>query len=238
MFGEFDNTMCLENPVFFLKTDIKDQRLLYNRRCGDKTVEKVLNDTDIRFKVHPVEPVNTLKSVSQHLFLEFTGSYTVAPKSASKIYLTCPMEIGVFVARNSGRKHQDWHKLDVFSPHPVKYALYGEVWRGLVCRYWKTPVLFEEPADVNDIGIVRVTLTNRTSKWYEVKKLVIDTQFLKLYFVGNKPVCRVQMDIQDNDTAEITCKDIIRKEHVRAHELLPSKKGPLSIHRNTMEWGF
>lgn len=165
-------------------------------RCG--AAEKVVVTMSGRLIVNPVEPVNLPQNISTALLINFAKAVHVEPKGSITIFATFPIEVGVFVAA-----HREMDMLDVFSVVPSKFALYGPLGKGVVCRYWQSDISFAPPA-LNPLyqGIIELTADNATSKWVEINRAVFDAQGMKVYFNETMVGMRAEMKITAAGVAE------------------------------------
>jgi len=153
-------------------------------RRGD--VEKIVRaSSDIKFLVHPVEPLNLPEEITYLLEINLSSPITVPPREAVEFYLTFPVEIGVFVSGKNSIKI-----IDIFSLTSHKFTLYGSVRSGRVCRYWKSNVYFSLPKriDITREGVVKVLAINTTKEWVTVSKVVLSAWGMKIFF-SEKLVC-------------------------------------------------
>ncbi len=195
-------------------------------RRGD--LKKVVVAESGRVVVNPVEPVNLPKNITRFLLIEFDKPMVVEPKSNGKISLTFPIEIAVILA---GKK--SFEVLDVFSFVEPKYTLYGDPKNGVVCRYWRSEIFEEEEDYVK--GRLEVEISNSSSEWVEVEKLVFDVYGMKIYY-GESVVAFAEVRILSEKVAETEFVD--RRIGKKSLELYTARKIPMVGKKFVMEWGF
>ena len=195
-------------------------------RRGD--LKKVVVAESGRVVVNPVEPVNLPKNITRFLLIEFDKPMVVEPKSSGKISLTFPIEIAVILA---GKK--SFEVLDVFSFVEPKYTLYGDPKNGVVCRYWRSEIFEEEEDFVK--GRLEVEISNSSSEWVEVGKLVFDVYGMKIYY-GESVVAFAEVRILSEKVAETEFVD--RRIGKKSLELYTARKIPMVGKKFVMEWGF
>ncbi len=195
-------------------------------RRGD--LKKVVVAESGRVVVNPVEPVNLPKNITRFLLIEFDKPMVVEPKSSGKISLTFPIEIAVILA---GKK--SFEVLDVFSFVEPKYTLYGDPKNGVVCRYWRSEIFEEEEDFVK--GSLEVEISNSSSEWVEVGKLVFDVYGMKIYY-GESVVAFAEVRILSEKVAETEFVD--RRIGKKSLELYTARKIPMVGKKFVMEWGF
>ncbi|NMA30856.1 MAG: DUF432 domain-containing protein [Candidatus Methanofastidiosa archaeon] len=104
--------------------------LRYKRTSSNETVEKILLTKDCGIIINPIEVLKFQKQLAQYQLIEFEKSVFVEPRDTNNIYLTFPVDIGIFI---SGRKNYDL--LDTFTFAKQKYTLYGTPRDGVICKY-------------------------------------------------------------------------------------------------------
>ncbi len=195
-------------------------------RRGD--LKKVVVAESGRVVVNPVEPVNLPKNITRFLLIEFDKPMVVEPKSSGKISLTFPIEIAVILAGKNSLE-----VLDVFSFVEPKYTLYGDPKNGVICRYWRSEIFEKEEDFVK--GILEVEISNSSSEWVEVEKLVFDVYGMKIYY-GESVVAFAEVRILSEKVAETEFVD--RRIEKKSLELYTARKIPMVGKKFVMEWGF
>ena len=198
MFGEFSPPYAFERDGLSLSLEMKEGHYQYRRDLAGDRVEKAISVGLSRLLVHPVEPFYTGPETAGHLELEFPG-LIVEAGATETIFLTFPVEIGVFV-----EGIRDTEVLDAFSVGPPKYSLYGTPHHGVITRFARSGRHREFP-DVDGAreGVLKLTIRNMLPEWAKVSRVVMDDQEMHLYsseFAGLVAVMR----ITGRETAEIT----------------------------------
>lgn len=176
----------------------EDDSLLYKREDNENVFEKIfLGSGDII--INPIEPVNLPRHISPFLLIELEKSVLIEPVSKQKIFLTFPVEIGVFVSQSNSR----YKVLDVISRTTDKYTLYGTHTRGMICKYWKSDVFTSSPkTDTLHEGVLELDISNENGEWMEVRKVVFNAYGMKIYHGDNKLAMRANLKILGNSIAE------------------------------------
>lgn len=219
-----------------LSIEKDNNHLEYQRTCCDSSVSKLLLTEDCGIIINPVEPLKTPKDITPYILIDFEKSIFVEPKGVSKIYLTFPIDIGVFI---SGHKNYDL--LDVFSLAKQKFTLYGDPGSGVICKYHKSPIYTSVPEQVNILieGIVRLKIINTTDKWEEVTKCVFDSHGMKIYFDEKLVSLKANMKLSTDKIAETDFMDSgINKGMKKSLEIYTLAKIPVTLKRFIMEEGF
>ncbi|MGE4494821.1 MAG: DUF432 domain-containing protein, partial [Methanosarcina sp.] len=119
-------------------------------------MEKLVLGDRKRIIINPVEPLNTPKEITPNLLIEFEKTVLLAGGEKRQIFLTFPVEIGVFISDIGDKNPQ---LIDVLSLSRQKFTLYGEVSNGVVCKHWKSRLYSVSP-DLNPLqeGVMELTL--------------------------------------------------------------------------------
>ncbi|MCS7119114.1 MAG: DUF432 domain-containing protein [Archaeoglobaceae archaeon] len=205
----------------------------YKRRSRESEIEKILlNDSEIL--LNPVEPVNLPKKITNYLFLHFEKPLVVEPDLSVEIFLTFPIEIGVFAVKDGL-----FEDIDIFSFVRPKFTLYGEPRGGTIARYWKTEVFNKIPEiNVLEMGVMKLKILNMSDSWCEVSKAVFDVHGMKIYYNSNMVSSIAEMRIHSKRVAETSFFDRPIFENMKtAIELYTTRKIPILSTKFTMEWG-
>ncbi|MDM7918900.1 MAG: DUF432 domain-containing protein, partial [Methanosarcina sp.] len=134
-----------------------------------------------------------------NLLIEFEKTLLLAGGEKKQIFLTFPVEIGVFISDTGNKNPQ---LIDVLTLVRQKFTLYGEVSNGVVCKHWKSRLYSVSPIlDPLQEGIMELTLRNASSDWASISKAVFSAYGMKLYYDGDV-FMKARMDILNRNTAE------------------------------------
>ena len=235
MFGYHNIPLKIRKQDISLSLEMEGNVLVYRRECGNEKIEKIIIVGESRILINPVEPLNKPKDITPYLSIEFKKSVVVEPKVTKTIYLTFPVEIGVFIA-----KKKYFEPLDVLTMAKQKFTLYGDPRIGTLCKYWQSEVYSSTP-DVNPLceGVIELSVTNSDSKWAEVTKSIFNAYGMKLYY-DNRLVCmKADMNISNCLTAEVEFIDSpFKKEMRKSIELYTAKKLPIVSTKFVMREGL
>lgn len=197
-FGRHRVPVELSSAGVVIRTTQEGDLLRYLREGAGGTVERMVAASHPRLIVNPVEPVNLPQSISSALMLRFARSLLLEPKGTCKVFVTFPVEVGVFVAAQRALE-----MVDVFSLVPSKFSLYGTPGKGRVCRYWKSDIYSALPS-TNPLhhGIIELTVRNTTSRWVELSRVVFNAYGMKLFFDKAVVAMRAEAKITAVDMAE------------------------------------
>jgi len=232
VYGEYAlGELKLENDDFCLSIERDGNFYVYKRVCkGDLVTKRITGFGKI--VLNPVEPVNLPKNITSLIEIEFKEKIVVEPKSRLTIYVTFPIEIGVFVVNKS------LSVLDVFTLNSLKYTLYGTPGRGVICRYWLSGVYGSPPKlDCLREGIVELEISNSSDSWVEVGRIVLDVYSMKIYYDDSKVISKAVMNITSRGVAETQFLDG-NYNMKKAVEIYVAKKLQVLRRSFVMEWGL
>jgi hypothetical protein len=226
VFGRYNYSLAIDDGILKLGVQQRDGLFVYYRECaGEPRKEKVLGtepDT-VQLVIHPVEPVSVPKQLS--LFLEISFDPIVIPPSAKKtIFLTFPIEIGVFLESDSVAE-----VLDTFSYLPAKFSLYGTPKTGVITKWHRSRVTSNAPSvDPKKEGILRLEIENTMKDFAEVSRAVFEGHGMELFFDWEQVVMNARMMIQSSLVAETSFYESPYREGMtRSMELLRAQKIPM-----------
>lgn len=234
MYGRYDYSYHFQNDEISFGIEKKGNFFRYFREiAGGEKVEKTLLSDFGRIIVNPVEPLNLPETITHFLEIEFPSVF-IEPFSRKEIYLTFPIEIGVFVAAK-----KDIQVLDIFSFHPQKYSLYGTPSEGIVTRWHRSEVHENLPElDHHKTGVIKLILVNNHREWVEISRVVLDGNGMKLYY-GEVVSMIARMKILTPKIAETDFTDTALLEgQMKSLELYVARELQIVKRSSTMEWGF
>ncbi len=198
MYGNYDPPFSLAKEGISISVEKIEAHWIYKRTLGTDRVEKLILEEG-RLIINPVKPLNTPKEITQNLLIEFKKMLLLAAGARKTIFLTFPIEIGIFISDKGNKNHQ---LLDVLTLSRQKFTLYGSVSNGLVCKYWKSKIYSVAPS-LNPLheGLMELTVRNTTSDWVSISKVVFSASGMKLYYDSNV-FMKARMDILSKNTAE------------------------------------
>ncbi|WP_457548937.1 DUF432 domain-containing protein [Archaeoglobus sp.] len=232
MYGEYAlGELKLENDDFYLSIERNGEFYVYKRVCKGDTVTKMIAGSG-KIVLNPVEPVNLPKNITSLIEIEFKEKIVVGPRSRLTIYITFPIEIGVFVVNKS------LNVLDVFTLNSLKYTLYGTPGRGVICRYWLSDIYSSLPKlDSLREGIIELEISNSSDNWVEVGKIVLNVYSMKIYYNDSKVISKAVMNVTSRGVAETQFLDG-NYNLKKAVEIYVAKKLQVLRKSFVMEWGL
>lgn len=201
MYGYYNPPFSMEQEGISISVESNGEHWMYRRTLGTDKVEKIILGDGKHLIINPVEPLNTPKEITPNLLIEFEKTLLLVGGAKRRIFLTFPIEIGVFI---SDKGEKNIQLLDVMSLARQKFTLYGEVSNGVLCKHWKSKIYSISPSpDPLQEGIMELTLRNTSSDWASISKAVFSAYNMKLYYGGDGDVfMRARMDILNRNTAE------------------------------------
>lgn len=177
MFGSFNYPCRYAGEAFSFSIEREGNFFRYRRECQQYCVEKIIASAGPVIFIHPVEPINIPKEVTRYLEIVFPP-VIIEPESKKTIFLTFPLEIGVFVTAKD-----DYQLIDVFTRCLPKYSLYGSPENGVITRYHESTVS-ESCGDTDPAceGVLQLDIKNTSRGWVEVSRTVFESYYMPIYF--------------------------------------------------------
>jgi uncharacterized protein len=201
VFGEFSPPWQAERGSLSLSIDMRGGHYQYVRTLAGERVERSISAGLSRLLVNPVEPFNAAPGVASHLELEFP-SLTLEPGATETIFLTFPVEVGVFV-----EGIRETEVIDIIPVQRPKYSLYGSPRKGIITRFARSGRHRDVPP-VEGVreGVLKLALRNSFSDWIHISRVVLPEDEIWLY-TGGYASMLAMMRITGRDTAEVTGVD-------------------------------
>ncbi len=199
MYGDYEPPFSIKENKLSIEVEKIEKLWTYRRTLEPDTVEKFILGDGKHIIINPVEPLNTPKEITTNLLIEFEKVLLLAGGAKKKIFLTFPIEIGIFIADKGNKNIQ---LLDVFTLASQKFTLYGPVSNGVVCKHWKSRI-YSVPPSINPLieGVMELTLRNTTSDWASITKAVFSAYGMKLYY-NIDVFMKARMNIRSKSTAD------------------------------------
>ncbi|MCP1716054.1 hypothetical protein J2T58_001928 [Methanocalculus alkaliphilus] len=222
MYGRYGYQFCVEKGDLKVCFSKDEDFIRYFRSLGDKTVERIVASESGTVYINPVEPLNLPDEVTRFLEIRFEP-ILIEPEAVRQIYLTFPIEIGVFLGKSDAIQ-----LIDVFSRMPQKYSLYGPTDTGVITRYYWSAVYLHRPSpDPWYEGVLELTMHNTTKGWIEVSRVVFENYGMKIYFDQELVSMKAHMQIIKHTIAETSFIDKPMREGMqKSIELYYSRKIP------------
>jgi uncharacterized protein len=196
VYGTYDYSCHYKGDEIAIEVVRSDRYLTYKRVCRGESCERTIASDQGSIIINPVEPLNLPKKVTRYLEVHFNPIF-VEPETTRQLFLTFPVEIGVFI-----RAKEDHDLLDVFSPASPKYSLYGPPDYGCVTRWHESSIYPGVPKpDPLREGVLDLTLVNGNKNWIEVSRAVFVNAGMTIWY-GDYVLMSARMDLYSNMVAE------------------------------------
>jgi len=198
MYGSHEIPLKISKNGISICVRKEESGFIYLRDAFESKKEKILMMKEAKIIINPVEPVRMQRKIATNILINFNKTLLIGPRFTKKIFLTFPIEIAAFVSDG-----KDIDVIDVFTGSKEKYALYGEVRNGVICRYWESDVYNRPPKkEIFEEGIIELNITNTTGSWAEVTKTVLNAYGMKIFYDEKKVLMRAVMKINSREMAE------------------------------------
>ena len=236
MYGSYDVPVSMQHDDIWISVEHDGNFLIYNRELSEDTTQKLFKaDPGTTLLIQPIEPLHIPKKICNYLIIRYENPLCFAPKSTDKIYLTFPVEIGVFIRQNNGTE-----LIDIISCSTQKYTLYGTHVNGIICKYWKSKVFKSQPS-VNPLveGVMCLTVINTIPEWVEITKTVFDAYRMMIAFTPNLAAMQSTMRIKCRNSAETDCEVVsFETDMLKATKTFPERSHLVNSERFLMEYGI
>ncbi len=233
MFGEHKIPFELSDENLSIEVEDLKGEYLYRRTVDEDIVEKtILSKRGAQMILSPVEPLNIPLKLTSALLIEFENTLLVEPSSKTKVYVTFPVEVGVFI--KGGKSDMP---MDCFTLTKPKYTLYGDVKTGTICKYWSSSAETKFPKVNKHLeGVLELQIINSHTDWVELHNVVFTAYGMKIYYNRSLAAMRGRINIKDD---HIVSTDFIDKPLIKgmkkAMEVYTRGRQPLMGNRFIME---
>ncbi len=222
MFGRYEGDISYTDDAVSVRLEKTSELPRYVRFCRGEKAEKALPSGRGTIVINPVEPVNLPLPLTRHLEIAFLP-ISLQPGASQKLFLSFPLEIGVFLEAGG-----DVHVLDLFSLSTTKFSLYGSPDAGLITR-WHTSGLHTAQPVVSRYqeGILELTIRNSSPETVDVSRAVFDSDSMHLFY-GDLVEMAGDMEVYSPMIARTTVRNLPPRAGMeRCIELYTAKKIPV-----------
>ncbi|HEX5456812.1 MAG TPA: DUF432 domain-containing protein [Candidatus Nitrosotalea sp.] len=217
---------------------VSNDKFRYKRTTINGIVEKIIavRTENLEMEFVPTHPLYTPSFKTDFMFLRLMQPIFVSRNSVTDIFVSIPIEIGLFFTGNDIRE-----PFDVFSCEPSysRYALYGDPDQGTLCKYAKVMIQTQEERCNQYIhGGLKITIDNELDTGISLGKIVFPIQDHDIYYN------RVEADYDDlkinvKDRLGIEIVDIVQQNETGPKEWSKSPRLKKSTDiKFAMENGF
>lgn len=233
--GGYDLPLEIVTPQVTISLQKIKGGVRYSREKGEDRVSKVILSDYGNLYLNPTEPLNTPKAITSYLLLEFKEPVIVDPKTSTDVLVTVPVETACLFYHNE----RDFTIIDIFSLTPPKFTLYGNVDKGLVCKYWKTDIYSSLPqVDPQRIGVMELNIINNSSRWVEVSRALFSAYGMKIYYKADLVSLKASMKIINERISETDFFDAPLEAGMESSIELFSQRRILFGSKMIMEEGY
>jgi hypothetical protein len=108
------------------------------------------------------------------LMIKFREPLVIPPQDSITGFVEAPVEVDVKVGDLT---------VDHFIVGKEKYALYGAIEAGVICRYQVSSFYTEEP---NSVGVAKLIVSNPSSEWKSLERVVVPIKGTSMYYESAK----------------------------------------------------
>ena len=165
------------NNVLTITKKSKDQYLFYRKSKESEHKQRISIDSDLSIQIAPILPLNLPEEKTSLLYLDFDESLYLNKKTRTKITVSYPLEVGVFIHSKENPELLDYFSCD---PEMSRFALYGTPTEGHFCKY--AQVSINEKHNPFCYGDVDVIIQNNCETSVKLGKIVVDASSQDVYY--------------------------------------------------------
>ena len=235
MYGEYNIPASIEKEGLHITIERDGNSFFYRRDCLDERAEKRLLASDGKVLLNPVEPLNKPKVLTPHLLVAFDKTLAVEPRMCEKIFITFPIEIGVYISTI-----KELHLIDVFTFTRPKFTVYGDPRNGVLCKYWQSGIHSLMPStDPFHQGFMELSISNTMSDWIEVTKSVFNANGMKIYYNDRMVTMKAEMKLRAGNIAETEFADApLENGMMNSLEIYTARRLAVTSPKFIMEYGL
>ncbi len=172
---------CLPNNTISLER-MSEDKFHYKRMNSSGVIEKIIaiKTPNLEMEFVPTHPLYTPSYKTDYMFLRLTQPLFVSRNSVTDIFVSVPIEIGLYFTGNEIRE-----PFDVFSCEPAysRYALYGDPDQGTICKYAKVMLQTQDDKFISYVqGGLKITIDNELDTGISIGKIVFPIQDHDIYY--------------------------------------------------------
>ena len=172
---------CLPDTTILLER-MNEDKFRYKRVNSSSVVEKIISvrTPNLEMEFVPTHPLYTPSYKTDYMFLRLMQPIFVSRNSVTDIFVSVPIEIGLYFTGNEIRE-----PFDVFSCESAysRYALYGNPDQGTICKYAKTMLQTHDDKFTPYIhGGLKITINNELDIGISLGKIVFPIQDHDIYY--------------------------------------------------------
>ncbi|MCV0392405.1 MAG: DUF432 domain-containing protein [Nitrosopumilus sp.] len=239
-FDDYGIYVIDQNKEFlFPNVEIKIEKISpnvfsYNRKDSENNlVEKMIptKEEQLILEFTPIRPVNYPARRTNYVYLDFETPVFLSEGSAAKIFVRCPIEIGVFLIHDERKDSLDWFTCDPFNS---RFGLYGNPESGTLCKYAKSDIVESYDDSIPFFNaVMEVNLKNNLDKGYLVSKIIFPISDNSVYYDHSKAIID-SLDVVLRKKVILEIIDVASKPIITDWKIAPTFEHITSIKRMDM----
>ena len=189
-YGIYEINEDVELLFPLIKAQIKREHknsFIYSRVDSEgNNIEKIIpSDQDkITIEIAPIRPLNYPARRTNFIYLDFDKEVFLSEGASTSFLVRCPIEIGIFLVHDSHKDSMDSFTCD---PSRSRFGLYGSPDTGILCKYFKVPIVQSElDSEPFHSCVVRLSFENQLERGYAIKKVVFPITDHSIYYEKQK----------------------------------------------------
>lgn len=182
-----ENTEFLFPSIKARITRDQDKSFSYSRIDSEgNTVDKIIpaNQEKITIEIAPIRPLNYPGRRTNFVYLDLDKEVFLSEGASTSFLVRCPIEMGIFLVHDDHKDSMDSFTCD---PSKSRFGLYGSPDTGVLCKYFKVPIVKSElDSEPYHSCVVRLNFENQLERGYSIKKVVFPITDHVLYYEENK----------------------------------------------------
>ena len=165
----------------------KEKSFFYSRVDSEgNQVEKIIptNEGKIKIEIAPIRPLNYPARRTNFVFLKFEKEVFLSEGASTSFLVRCPIEIGIFLIHDSHKDSMDSFTCD---PSRGRFGLYGSPDTGILCKYFKVPIVTSElDSEIYQNCVIRLSFENQLDRGYSIERVVFPITDHSIYYENEK----------------------------------------------------
>jgi hypothetical protein len=137
-YGPISGDFELDGYTISVKS-IDKRTLRYERIGGDEHIIRTIHGAT-RIEILTIYPILLPSMITTYILISLRENIVVEPRGRIMIYVKMPVDNAIYVF-----SRLKFRIIDVFTPHRVKYILYGPTDMGRIARHVESEAYAEKP---------------------------------------------------------------------------------------------
>ena len=161
--------------------------ITYRRKNNDESTKTIILAKDkepIELMLHPITNIDNNKFDVNGFYLKLKNEVFIDSKQNAEFTVGIPIIIGVFKIKKDYKKMDKL--IDLFSVDKIKYGLYGNPQKGLICVFNEVEIN-KNKYDIYREAVIKIKIKNNLKKPARINKIIIPMkEYLVEYNEKNK----------------------------------------------------